>query len=61
MKKTQTLLTKLVNFGLTASEKSEIVMFDFKCDYAKQKFGEKKLRHKYLLFFSLRKNRIHLL
>ena len=41
MKKTQILLNKLAYLGLSISEISKIVMYEFRYDYVKPKYGEK--------------------
>ena len=41
MKNTQILLNKLAYLGLSISEISKIVMYEFRYDYVKPKYGEK--------------------
>ena len=41
IKKTQILLNKLAYLGLSISEISKIVMYEFRYDYVKPKYGEK--------------------
>ena len=41
MKKTETLMKKLVHLGLSILELSKILMYEFLHDYVKPKYGEK--------------------
>ena len=62
MEKTQILINKSVYLGLSILKLSKILMYEFRYDYVKQKYGKKNkiVRYGYMQFHCIHKNRLYL-